>query len=76
MVNVPLGGAAVIIIAMPMGAFSGEIEVVDQTPMVDTTQVNTGQIFRADYMQKSALGMFYRAYNTVVSRPQASIYGG
>ncbi len=75
-VNVPLGGAAIIIIAMPMGTFSGEIEVVDETPLVDMFQVNTGQTFRADYLQKSALGMFNRTYNTVVIQAAGVRQGG
>jgi hypothetical protein len=68
LVTVPLGGAAVIIIAMPIGAFSGQIEVVDETPTIDTTQVNTGQIFRQDYMQNSAISSENRAYYTVVNQ--------
>ncbi len=68
LVTVPLGGAAVITIAMPIGAFSGQIEVVDETPMVDTTQVNTGQIFRQEYMQDSAISSENRAYTTVVNQ--------
>jgi len=67
-VEVPLGGAAAITIAMPMGAFAGEIEVVDETPVVDPTQINTGQIFRADYMLGSAIGSESRMYNTVINQ--------
>ena len=68
LVTVPLGGAAVINIAMPIGAFSDQIEVMDETPMIDTTQVNTGQIFRQDYMQNSAISSENRAYYTVVNQ--------
>ncbi len=88
LVTVPLGGAAVIFIVMPMGTFSGEIEVEDETLVVDPTQVNTGQIFRADYMQGSAIGSDNRAYYTVVNQtagvspagewagvPQPSVFG-
>jgi hypothetical protein len=68
LVKVPLGGAAAITIAMPMASFAGEIVVLDETPVVDPTQVNTGQVFREDYMQRSAIGSANRAYNTIVSQ--------
>jgi hypothetical protein len=67
-IKVPLGGAAAITIAMPMASFAGEIEVVNETPVVDPTQVNTGQIFRQDYMQNSAIGSANRNYTTVVNQ--------
>jgi hypothetical protein len=88
LVTVPLGGAAVLTIAMPMAAFSDQIEVVDETPMVDTTQVHTGQIFREEYMQGSAIGSDNRTYHSVISQtagvfgyftwanvPQANVFG-
>jgi hypothetical protein len=88
LVTVPLGGAAVITIAMPVGAFTGEIDVVDETPVVDPTQINTGQVFRSDYLESSAIGSDNRAYYTVVNQaagvapsgafagvPQSSVLG-
>jgi hypothetical protein len=74
-VKVPLGGAAVVTLTMPVAAFAGEIEVVDETPVVDTTQVNTGQIFREDYLQSSAIGSGNRSYTTVVNQT-AGVAGG
>lgn len=74
-VTVPLGGAAVLSIAMPFEAFSGEIEVVDETPVVDPTQVNTGQVFQAAYLQGSAVGADNRGYTTVVNQA-AGVAGG
>ena len=76
LVTVPLGGAAVITIAMPMGAFSGEIEVLDETPVVDPTQVNTGQLFRSDYLQISTIGSDNRAYYAVVNQAAGVASGG
>ena len=58
-----------------MGAFSGEIEVVDETPVVDPTQVNTGQVFDRGYMQNSAIGSVNRNYLTVVNQT-AGVAGG
>ncbi|MBP2649144.1 MAG: TonB-dependent receptor, plug [Gemmatimonadetes bacterium] len=74
-VKVPLGGAAAITIAMPTGTFSGEIEVLDDTPVVDPTQVSTGQVFERSYMQDSAIGSTNRDYLTVVNQA-AGVVGG
>jgi hypothetical protein len=74
-IKVPLGGAAVVNIAMPAGTFSGEIEVVDTVPVIDTTQVNTGQVFQQDYMQGSAIGSDNRSYTMVVNQT-AGVVGG
>jgi hypothetical protein len=73
--KVPLGGAAVVNLTMPMSAFSGEIEVTDEIPVIDTTQVNTGQVFREDYMQGSAIGSGNRDYTTIVNQT-AGVVGG
>ncbi|RLE31748.1 MAG: hypothetical protein DRJ61_10895 [Acidobacteria bacterium] len=74
-VKVPLGGAAAVFIAMPGSAFTGEIEVTDLTPVVDPTQVNTGQVFDQGYMQDSAIGSGNRSYTTVVNQT-AGVAGG
>ena len=68
MVKVWLGGAAELTIVMPAGSFSGEIEVIDETPVVDPTQVNSGQVFDAAYMQESAIGSANRAYYSVIGQ--------
>ncbi len=65
-VEVPLGGAASIIVEMPEGTFGGEIEVVAETPVVDPTQVNTGQVYTEEYLQNSALGSNNRSYQSVL----------
>ncbi|MGD8440662.1 MAG: TonB-dependent receptor, partial [Holophagae bacterium] len=74
-VKVPLGGTAVVPITMPMAAFAGDIEVTDEVPVVDTTQINTGQVFREDYMQGSAIGSGNRDYTTIVNQA-AGVVGG
>ena len=85
-VKVPLGGAAALTIAMPAGAFTGEIEVVDEAPVVDPTQVNIGQVFDQRYMQDSAIGSTNRDYLVVVNQaagvtsgswgpPQSKVFG-
>ncbi len=74
-VTVPLGGAAVLSIAMPVGAFSGEIEVRDETPVVDPTQISSGPIFRSGYMQSSAIGSHNRSYLTVINQTAGVVEG-
>ncbi len=74
-VKVPLGGAAAVMIAMPAGTFTGEIEVVDETPVVDPTQVNSEQIFEQTYMQNSAIGSVNRNYLMIVNQA-AGVAGG
>jgi len=74
-VKVPLGGAAAVTVTMPAGTFSGEVEVVDETPVVDPTQVNTGQVFERSYMQDSAIGSANRDYLVLVNQA-AGVTGG
>ena len=67
-VRVPLGGAASIIIAMPMGTFESEIEVVSETPVIDPTQVNTEQVFTEEYLQNGAVGTANRGYQYIIGQ--------
>jgi hypothetical protein len=67
-VKVSLGGAAALTIVMPAGSFSGEIEVIDETPVVDPTQVSSGQVFDRTYMQGSAIGSANRAFYSVIAQ--------
>jgi len=67
-VKVSLGGAAALTIVMPEGSFSGEIVVIDETPVVDPTQVGSGQVFDKTYMQDSAIGSANRAYYSVIGQ--------
>ncbi len=74
-VKVSLGHAVTLTLAMPKGTFSGEINVIDETPVIDPTQVNTGQVFDRSYMQNSAIGSVNRNYLTVVNQ-SAGVAGG
>jgi hypothetical protein len=74
-VKVPLGGAAVVPVTLPMAAFAGEIEVTEEPPVIDTTRVNTGQVFRESYLQASAIGSGNRDYTTVINQA-AGVVGG
>ena len=67
-VKVPLGGAASIIIEMPEAIFSGEIEVVAETPVVDPTQVNTEINYTDTYMQGAAIGSANRSYQSMLAQ--------
>jgi hypothetical protein len=74
-VKVSLGHTVSLTIAMPQGSFSGEIEVVDETPVVDPTQVGSGQVFDGSYMQDSAIGSVNRTYYSIVTQT-AGVAGG
>jgi hypothetical protein len=67
-VKVSLGGAAALHITMPQARFESEIEVVAETPVVDPTQVNTGQVFDLDYMQQASIGSQNRDYLRIVGQ--------
>jgi hypothetical protein len=74
-VKVPLGGAAALYIVLPQGTFESEIEVSTVAPVVDPTQVNTGQVFDQSYMQMSTVGAHNRNYFRIL--PQApGVTGG
>ncbi len=74
-IKVPLGGAAAVIITMPVGTFNGEIEVLNVTPVIDPTQVSTGQVFERSYIQSSAIGSANRDYLVLVNQA-AGVTGG
>jgi len=74
-VRVPLGGAAALRLAMPAARFGDEITVTAETPVVDPTQVNAGQVFELRYLQSSAVGSGNRSYTTVVNQT-AGVAGG
>ena len=67
-VKVNLGGATALTIALPMGTFGGEVEVVAETPVVDPTQVNTEQLFDESYLQNAAIGTLGRDYTSVLTQ--------
>ncbi len=67
-VKVPLGGAASLFIVMPQGTFESSIEVSTVAPVIDPTQINTGQIFDEKYMQRSAVGAENRKYYRIIGQ--------
>jgi hypothetical protein len=74
-VKVPLGGAASVHVVLERASFTGEIRVVDETPVVDPTQVHSGQVFDQRYMQASAVGSANRSY-TAIATQTAGVAGG
>ena len=74
-VKVSLGHATSLHIEMPAGTFSGAIEVVDETPVVDPIQISAGQVFDKAYLQDSAIGSVNRNYLVVVNQA-AGVAGG
>lgn len=74
-IKVPLGGAASVIVALQLGTFTDEITVVAETPVVDPTQVNTGQVYDQSYLQEAAIGSSNRGYQYILSQT-AGVTGG
>jgi len=60
---------------MVLSQFADEIEVVADTPVIDTTQVDTGQVFDQEYLQNAAIGMGGRDYLSIVGQA-AGVAGG
>lgn len=75
-VRVPLGGAAALRLAMPVARFGDEITVTAESPVVDPTQVSSGQAFDRRYLQGSAIGSGNRSYTTVVNQTAGVVGGG
>ena len=82
-VQVQLDRVAGITFNMVPEQFGGEIEVTAEVPVVDTTQVNTSQVFNQDYLEKAAIGSGGRDYLSIISTAagvvgtgNASVYGG
>ncbi len=67
-VKVPLGGAAALNITMPQGTFESEIEVSTAAPVIDPTQVSTGHVYDAVYIQAAAVGSANRRYYRVIGQ--------
>ncbi len=57
---VRLGSLTALNVIMPEATFEGEIEVFDETPVVDPQQIGTEQVFDADYIEKTAIGSWQR----------------
>jgi hypothetical protein len=83
-VKVRLGGATALTIEMPQGRFTGEITVVDETPVVDPVQSNMEQVFDRNYLDRAAIGSSGRSYVSVlfqaagaddVGSPNPSVFG-
>ena len=67
-VKVPLGGAASLIISMPLGTFTDEITVAADAPVVDPLQTGTKQIFDLPYLQQASIGSDNRSYQLMIGQ--------
>ncbi len=54
---VRLGSVTALMVTMPEATFEGEVVVFDETPVVDPMQVGTEQVFDAEYIEKTAIGI-------------------
>jgi hypothetical protein len=64
-VKVNLDRTTSIRVPMVMTEFADEIEVVAEAPVVDTSQVDTGQVFDQDFLAKAAIGSGGRGYQSI-----------
>jgi len=81
-VRVALNRVASITFNLVPEQFGGEIEVIAEVPVVDTTQVNTSVVFDQDYLQNAAIGAGGRDYLSIIGQAagvvgtgNVSVYG-
>jgi hypothetical protein len=67
-VPVRSGQVASVSFRMVPDRFSGEIEVSAEVPVVNTSQVNTGEVWDAEYMKHASVGMANRHYQHFLSQ--------
>ena len=58
-----------------LGELTEQIEVVAETPVLDTQQVSTSQTYTEDYLENAAVGSTNRSYQAVLSQA-AGVTGG
>jgi hypothetical protein len=63
-------------IQMVMQEFAGEIEVVAEVPVIDATQVASGQSFTEDFLQNAAVGSNGRDYLSIIGNEAGSVGSG
>jgi hypothetical protein len=63
-------------VQMPLGKFAEEVTVVAETPVVDPTQVSTGQNFTSDFMKFAAIGSGGRSYQSVIGNTAGAVDRG
>ena len=54
--QVRLGRTTEVRVTLPLATFGEEVTVTEQTPVVDPTQVSTGQTFTSEYLQLTSVG--------------------
>ncbi len=73
--RVALDRATQVQIQMVMEQFADEIEVTAEAPVVDTTQVNTGESYNQEFLRNAAVSMGDRSYQSVISNAAGSSGG-
>jgi hypothetical protein len=74
-VRVQADGTASVTFRMVPESFGGEVEVTAEVPVVDTSQVNSRQVWDEDYLQYATVGTANRSYQNVLSQA-AGVTGG
>ena len=67
-VRVTADGTASVTFRMVPEAYEGEIEVLAEVPVVDTSQVNARQVWDEDYLQRATVGTANRSYQSVLGQ--------
>jgi len=73
--RVALDRATQVQIQMVMEQFADEIEVTAEAPVVDTTQVNTGESYNEEFLRKAAVSMGNRSYQSVIGNAAGATGG-
>ena len=63
-------------VVLPEATFGEEVSVVETTPVVDPSQVSTGQTFTTEYLVEGALGMDNRHYLRLLNQAAGVQPGG
>ena len=74
-VEVRLNRTTQVSFEMGLGEFTEEVEVVAETPVLDTQQVSTSQTYTEEYLENAAIGSTNRSYQSVLTQA-AGVVGG
>jgi hypothetical protein len=67
-VEVRLNRTTEVNFAMAFGEFTEEVEVIAETPVLDTEQVSTSQTYTEEYLENAAVGSTNRSYQAVLGQ--------
>jgi hypothetical protein len=74
--RVSVGQESQVRIQLDLEAFGGEIVVVAEAPVIDATQVGTGEVYNQEYLENAAIGTAGRDYLSVIGQAAGSVGTG